>query len=105
MNTQDLCDECTEKVKFYYCDNTNFYYCAHCDFKSHYKFNSKSHIEIKQAREDTLLEFIPEDENDELLEDSIEVWKIYKMLQRMTSLGAPVSTLCMLNCVNFNVRF
>ena len=74
MNTQVLCDECTEKVKFYYCVNTKFYYCAHCDFKSNYKLNIKMHIERKHAREE---------EKDDLFEDSIEVWKIYKLLQRM----------------------
>ena len=92
MNTQVLCDECTEKVKFYYCVNTKFYYCAHCDFKSNYKLNIKMHIERKHAHEEVIIccndekshmEFIPEDEKDDLFEDSIEVWKIYKLLQRI----------------------
>ena len=92
MNTQVLCDECTEKVKFYYCVNTKFYYCAHCDFKSNYKLNIKIHIERKHARKEMIIccnnekshmEFIPVDEKDDLLEDSIEVWKIYQLLLKM----------------------
>ena len=91
MNSQVLCDECNEKVKFYYCVNTKFYYCAHCDFKSHYRLNIKIHIERKHAPEEVIiccndekrnLEFIHEDENNEL-DEAIEVWKIYKLLQRM----------------------
>jgi len=92
MNTQVLCDECTEKVKFYYCVNTKFYYCAHCDFKSNYKLNIKIHIERKHANKEVMIccndekndmEFIPVDEKDDLLEDSIEVWKIYQLLLKM----------------------
>ena len=92
MNTQVLCDECTEKVKFYYCVNTKFYYCAHCDFKSNYKLNIKIHIERKHAHKEMIIccnnekshmEFIPVDEKDDLLEDSIEVWKIYQLLLKM----------------------
>ena len=92
MNTQVLCDECTEKVKFYYCVNTKFYYCAHCDFKSNYKMNIKIHIERKHAHKEMIIccnnekshmEFIPVDEKDDLMEDSIEVWKIYQLLLKM----------------------
>ena len=92
MNTQVLCDECTEKVKFYYCANTKFYYCAHCDFKSNYKLNIKIHIERKHANKEVIIccndekndmEFIPVDEKDDLMEDSIEVWKIYQLLLKM----------------------
>ena len=92
MNTQVLCDECTEKVKFYYCVNTKFYYCAHCDFKSNYKLNIKIHIERKHAHKEMIIccnnekshmEFIPVDEKDDLMEDSIEVWKIYQLLLKM----------------------
>ena len=92
MNTQVLCDECTEKVKFYYCVNTKFYYCAHCDFKSNYKLNIKMHIERKHANKEVIIccndekndmEFIPVDEKDDLMEDSIEVWKIYQLLLKM----------------------
>ena len=92
MNTQVLCDECTEKVKFYYCANTKFYYCAHCDFKSNYKLNIEIHIERKHAHKEMIIccndekndmEFIPVDEKDDLFEDSIEVWKIYQLLLKM----------------------
>ena len=92
MNSQVLCDECIEKVKFYYCVNTKFYYCAHCDFKSNYKLNIKIHIERKHAHKEMIIccndekndmEFIPVDEKDDLFEDSIEVWKIYQLLLKM----------------------
>ena len=77
MNTQVLCNECTEKVKLYYCVNTKLYYCAHCDLKSNYKLNIKMHIERKHAREEVIqccndeksdMEFIPEDESNDLFE-------------------------------------
>ena len=97
MNTQVfLCNKCSQNVKINYC--------AHCDYNSPYSFNMKRHIESKHTpildqedvgediaggRENT--PFTEQDElhvKDEvkdpvLLEDSIEVLKIYKLLQRM----------------------
>ena len=41
MNTQVLCNKCSETVKMNYC--------AHCDFKSKRKYNVKRHMERKHA--------------------------------------------------------
>ena len=96
MNTQVLCNKCSKNVKINYC--------AHCDFKSKRKYNVKRHIGRNHAhildQEDVgediagtsvRTPFTEQDEmhlkdevkNPELLEDSIEVLKIYKLLQRM----------------------
>ena len=98
MNTQDLCNKCSKNVKINYC--------AHCDFKSHYLSSMKRHFGTKHShilkQEDVdediaggrvntpftdLNELHVKDEfkDPELLEDSIEVLKIYKLLQRMKS--------------------
>ena len=96
MNTQVLCNKCSETVKMNYC--------SHCNYKTKRNFNMKRHIgrmhsailkqeyvgeDIAGGRENTT--FTEQDElhvKDEvkdpvLLEDSIEVLKIYKLLQRM----------------------
>ena len=88
QNKQVLCRKCGETDKFYYC--------AHCDFKSEYKHNMKRHMETKHShtQEDVNQHAEPSDKtvecnvkdevkNQELLEDSFEVLKIYKLLQRM----------------------
>ena len=41
MNTQVLCNKCSETVKMNYC--------AHCDFKSKRKYNVKRHIGTKHS--------------------------------------------------------
>ena len=84
MNTQDLCNKCSKNVKINYC--------AHCDFKSHYSSNMKRHI-VRMHAPILDQEDVDEDiaggrvntpfKDPELLEDSIEVLKIYKLLQRM----------------------
>ena len=97
MNIQVLCNKCSETVKMNYC--------AHCDFKSKRKYNVTRHMQRKHApilnqdkdvgqdiaggRVNT--PFTEQDElhvkdevmDPELLEDSIEVLKNYKLLQRM----------------------
>ena len=77
MNTQVLCNKCSENVKINYC--------AHCDYNSPYMYNMKRHIVRKHApildQEDDGEDITGKDP--ELLEDSIEVLKIYKLLQRM----------------------
>jgi len=96
MNTQVLCNKCSKNVKINYC--------AHCDFKSKRKYNVKRHIGRKHApildqedvgediagsrvntpfTEQDEVDVKDEDKDPELLEDSIEVLKIYKLLQRM----------------------
>ena len=96
MNTQVLCNKCSESVKMNYC--------AHCDFKSKRKYNVKTHMQRKHSpildQEDVdqdiaggrvntpftqpeISNVKDEVKNQELLEDSIEFLKIYKLLQRM----------------------
>ena len=96
MNTQVLCNKCSENVKINYC--------AHCNYKSTRKYNVKRHIGIKHShihdQEDVGEDIAgarvrtPFTESNEmhvkdelkdpvLLEDIIEVLKIYKLLQRM----------------------
>ena len=96
MNTQVLCNKCSETVKMNYC--------AHCDFKSKRKYNVKTHMQRKHSpildQEDVdqdiaggrvntpftqpeISNVKDEVKNQELLEDSIEVLKIYKLLHRM----------------------
>ena len=41
MNTQVLCNKCSETVKMNYC--------AHCDFKSKRKYNVTRHMQRKHA--------------------------------------------------------
>ena len=41
MNTQVLCNKCSENVKINYC--------AHCNYKSTRKYNVKRHIGIKHS--------------------------------------------------------
>ena len=96
MNTQDLCNKCSKNVKINYC--------AHCDFKSPYLSSMKRHIGIKHApildqedvgediararvhtpfTEPNEMHVKDEVKDPELFENSIEVLKIYKLLQRM----------------------
>ena len=49
------------------------FYCAHCDYKTNDHFQLTTHMEISH----TLVE------NEQDIADAIEVWKIYKLLQRM----------------------
>ena len=96
QNKQVLCRKCGETDKFYYC--------GHCNYTTKRKYNLKGHMERKHSpilnQEDVdqditgVKAHIPftqpeisnvkdEVKNQELLEDSIEVLKIYKLLQRM----------------------
>ena len=96
MNTQVLCNKCSETVKMNYC--------VHCNYKSTRMWCVKRHIESKHApilnQEDVGEDIAgarvrtPFTESNEmyvkdelkdpvLLEDIIEVLKIYKLLQRM----------------------
>ena len=84
MNIQVLCNKCSQNVKINYC--------AHCNYKTKRNFDMKRHIGTKHSH---ILnqEDVGEDiaggrvntpfKDPELLEDSIEVLKIYKLLQRM----------------------
>ena len=66
------------------------HYCAHCNYKSQAKSNVKRHQSFKhnstydEVVEHPLLKQMDEKPMDlDLMEDSIEVFKIYKLLQRM----------------------
>ena len=66
------------------------HYCAHCDYTSNHKSNVIRHQsrKHKMVKEEVVEHPIPmqseEQSTDwELMEDSIQVFKIYKLLQRM----------------------
>ena len=64
-----------------------FHYCAHCDYNSPYKNNVTQHQSIKHRtqQEDHPQPLRSEEQltDWDLMEDSIVVLKIYKLLQRM----------------------
>ena len=53
--------------------------CAHCDYKTNDRFQLTTHMEISHTQDEPLVESKNEDE----IADAIEVWKIYKLLQRL----------------------
>ncbi len=53
------------------------FHCAHCDYKTNDSFQLSAHMEINHTQEEPLAE------NEDEIADAIEVWKIYKLLQRM----------------------
>ena len=55
------------------------FYCAHCDYKTNDRFQLSAHMEISHTLDEPLAESKIEEE----MVDAIEVWKIYKLLQRM----------------------
>ena len=66
------------------------HYCAHCDYNSYRKSNvsrhqSRKHKMVKEEVEVYPLTMQHEDQSidQDLMEDSIQVFKIYKLLQRM----------------------
>ena len=98
MNTQVLCNKCSETVKMNYC--------SHCNYKTNRTYSLKRHIGKKHASilnqenvdEDTTgtrvrtlftepyKMHVKDEINDpELFEDSIVVLQIYKLLQRMNN--------------------
>ena len=61
-----------------------FYHCAHCNYKTYFSIDLKEHMEIEHTED----EHAPSAESESMIEeedlmDAIEVWKIYKLLQRM----------------------
>ena len=61
-----------------------FYHCAHCNYKTNFRIELKEHMEIEHTEDDRA----PLAESESMIEeedmnDAIEVWKIYKLLQRM----------------------
>ena len=63
------------------------FYCGHCDYATKRKYNLKIHMERKHShtQEDVNQQTEPSKETvqcNDLIE-AVEVWKIYKLLQRM----------------------
>ena len=54
------------------------FYCAHCDYKTNDRFQLTTHMEISHTQDEPSA-----DSKIEEMVDAIEVWKIYKLLQRM----------------------
>ena len=55
------------------------FHCTQCDYKTNDRFQLSAHMEISHTQDEPLVESKNEDE----IDDAIEVWKIYKLLQRM----------------------
>ena len=75
-----------EDVNVYKEEYNPFYHCAHCEFKTNFRVDLREHMEIENT-EDVRA---PLAESESMIEeedmmDAIEVWKIYKLLQRMKS--------------------
>ena len=73
-------DTSEEDVNKYKEDYNPFYHCAHCEYKSIFKIELKEHMEIEHIAPLAESESMIEEDN---MMDAIEVWKIYKLLQRM----------------------
>ena len=54
-------------------------HCTQCDYKTNDRFQLSAHMEISHSQEEPLIKTKNEDE----IAIAIEVWKIYKLLQRM----------------------
>ena len=67
---------------------TMMHFCAHCDYQSDRMYNlkvhqSRKHKMGKEEVEECPLPLQPQPTDCDLMEDSIQVFKIYKLLQRM----------------------
>ena len=62
-----------------------FYHCAHCNYKTNFRIELKEHMEIEHTENEhaPLAESESMVEEQDIMMDAIEVWKIYKLLQRM----------------------
>ena len=81
---EDTSEEDVNEYKEEYENVTDpFYHCAHCNYKTYFSIDLKEHMKIEHTEDEhaPLAESESLDEN--LLMDAIEVWKIYKLLQRM----------------------
>ena len=73
-----------EDISAYEEEYNPFYHCAHCEYKTNFRIDLKEHMEIEHTED----ERAPLAESESMIEeedmkDAIEVWKIYKLLQRM----------------------
>ena len=82
---EDASEEDVNEYKEEYENVTDlFYHCAHCNYKTNFRIDLKEHMEIEHTED----ELAPLAESESMIEeedmnDAIEVWKIYKLLQRM----------------------
>ena len=60
---------------FSICNDVYAYWCPDCDYKTNERVNLDIHLKLNHK-------MTPSPTNEELIE-AIEVWKIYKLLQRM----------------------
>ena len=77
-------DTSEEDVNEYKDVTDPFYHCAHCNYKTYFSIDLKEHMKIEHTED----ERAPLAESESMIEeedmiDAIEVWKIYKLLQRM----------------------
>ena len=82
---EDASEEDVNEYKEEYENVTDpFYHCAHCNYKTYFSIDLKEHMKIEHTED----ERAPLAESESMIEeedlmDAIEVWKIYKLLQRM----------------------
>ena len=60
-----------------------FFYCAHCEYKTTDRTKLNGHMEIDHTEDERTPLAEDESFHQEELVNAIEVWKIYKLLQRM----------------------
>ena len=77
-------DTSEEDVNAFKEEYNPFYHCAHCKYKTNFRIDLKEHMEIEHAEDERapLAESESMIEEDDMM-DAIEVWKIYKLLQRL----------------------
>ena len=76
-------DTSEEDVNDYKEDYNLFYHCAHCNYKTYFSIDLKEHMKIEHTEDEHAPLAESESLEENLLMDAIEVWKIYKLLQRM----------------------
>ena len=80
---EDVSEEDVNEYKEEYENVTDlFYHCAHCNYKTNFRIELKEHMEIEHDDRVPLAESESKIEEEDMM-DAIEVWKIYKLLQRM----------------------
>ena len=83
---EDTSEEDVNEYKEEYENVTDpFYHCAHCNYKTNFRIELKEHMEIEHTENEhaPLAESESMVEEQDMMMDAIEVWKIYKLLQRM----------------------
>ena len=60
-----------------------FFHCAHCEYKTNDRSELNDHMEIDHTGDERVPLAEDESFHQEELVNAIEVWKIYKLLQRM----------------------